>query len=304
MEVRAVHPLDHVPELPIPISLVAGRYLLFDIDAAIYLRRAHNICGYNIGSLPMVPSQNSFLGLPIILMPEEAQLLVDEGIGYVLDDAGAHDRAVYRRDQARVKAYRAGAQRHADAIRDAMVKDQAEKKQRALGKQSRKATPRLPETGSDLLDLDDAENALEVATPAQSLSNGYFITPTTSTTLLPLNPPSSSELGVPIPNVSSTYPLFRHLHKRGFFMTPGLRFGCQYTTYPGDPLRFHSHFLTTDFGWNDGMNLMDIVGGGRLGTGVKKGFLIGGHEGGAVLDGEEPSDEDKVRTFSIEWAVM
>lgn len=54
---------------------------------------------------------------------------------------------------------------------------------------------------------------------------------------------------------------------------------------------------------------MDIVGGGRLGTGVKKGFLIGGSEpdsiGGTTggnKDGNE--DEGRIRTFSIEWAAM
>lgn len=62
---------------------------------------------------------------------------------------------------------------------------------------------------------------------------------------------------------------------------------------------------------------MDIVGGGRLGTGVKKGFLVGG----LVVDdeverrekeereekgegNEKRQEEDKVRTWSLEWAAM
>jgi len=47
-------------------------------------------------------------------------------------------------------------------------------------------------------------------------------------------------------------------------MTPGLRFGCHYTVYPGDPLRFHSHFLATGADWDEEFDLLDIVGGGRL----------------------------------------
>ena len=81
-------------------------------------------------------------------------------------------------------------------------------------------------------------------------------------------------------------------------MGPGLRFGCQYVAYPGDPLRYHSHFLVTGHGWDDEIELLDIVGGGRLGTGVKKGYMIGG---------ASPKDKDAnetVRAFSFEWAAM
>jgi tRNA-splicing endonuclease subunit Sen34 len=45
---------------------------------------------------------------------------------------------------------------------------------------------------------------------------------------------------------------------------------------------------------------MDLVGGGRLGTGVKKGFLLGGVED---RDGGDKEDGD-VRTFCVEWGGM
>lgn len=70
--------------------------------------------------------------------------------------------------------------------------------------------------------------------------------------------------------------------------------------YPGDPLRFHSHFLAVGAGWDEEIDLLDIVGGGRLGTAVKKGYLLGGAERKA--DGSE--EEGAVRTFCFEWAAM
>ena len=82
-------------------------------------------------------------------------------------------------------------------------------------------------------------------------------------------------------------------------MGPGLRFGCQYVAYPGDPLRYHSHFLVTGHEWDEEIDLLDIVGGGRLGTGVKKGYMIGG-----APKGEQVDDEGQVRVFSFEWAAM
>lgn len=308
MDGQAANPLQQVPDLPVPISLVAGRYLLFDIDAAIYLRRAYNICGYNIGTLHLIPSQNGFLGLPVIIMPEEAQLLVDEGIGFVIDDAQAHDRALTTRSRDRTDAYRAELQRRADNLRDITAREQGEKKRRALAKQrtAQNARTNGEEEGAaeDLLTFCDAGPTPVEGTSYQNLTATFFVTPTSSKLMLQPQPPNPAASKPSLPNVPSNYPLFRHLHSRGYFMTPGLRFGCQYTTYPGDPLRFHSHFLTADFGWDKEINLMDIVGGGRLGTGVKKGFLIGGHEAPSSEDDRHKATEASVRTFSVEWAVM
>ena len=52
--------------------------------------------------------------------------------------------------------------------------------------------------------------------------------------------------------------------------------------------------------WEEEFDLLDIVGGGRLGTGVKKGYLIGGQE---VNETKEEEDQG-VRTFCIEWGGM
>src|ERR1700759_3448942 len=82
--------MDFQPTLPIPISFISGRYLLFSIDALTYLRREHNICGVLIGSLPQIPQQNVFLGLPLELMPEEARVLVERGVAYIIDDVSRH----------------------------------------------------------------------------------------------------------------------------------------------------------------------------------------------------------------------
>jgi hypothetical protein len=44
-----------------------------------YLRVQHHICGVLSGTLPQVTQQNVFLGLPLVLMPEEVVLLVRNG---------------------------------------------------------------------------------------------------------------------------------------------------------------------------------------------------------------------------------
>jgi hypothetical protein len=43
------------------------------------LRSQHHICGLVTGTLPHLSQQNAFLGIPLVLMPEEVVLLVEKG---------------------------------------------------------------------------------------------------------------------------------------------------------------------------------------------------------------------------------
>jgi tRNA-splicing endonuclease subunit Sen34 len=161
------------------------------------------------------------------------------------------------------------------------------------------------------------------ASPAPSVTNSsvskslpgqkHFVTPTTS--YPPLPTPKDASVG--LPEVPNSFPLFRYLHSLGYYHMPGLRFGCHYNSYPGDPLRYHSHFAATGMGWDDEFELLDIVGGGRLATGTKKAYMIGGENpdvvarkdkagkgAGLFSDVTEEAEEREVRAFSIEWAAL
>ncbi|KAF3483097.1 tRNA-intron endonuclease [Arthroderma uncinatum] len=315
------------PELPIPISLISGHYFLFSIDAVTYLRREYNICGVLVGTLPQVPQQNVFLGLPLELMPEEARLLVEKGVAYVIDDAQGHAQGIkYLREEDKQRYLRDLEQdgRQATLV---LASKKAERREVALKKQkakqvkkSKRSTDPTEKTGiennapsSSHAESDAEDDELlfappkklvageddDVASSRASTGGGEQIlevTPATSHGLFPMAPQDPPYL----PVAPSSYPLFAHLHSQGYFLSPGLRFGCQYMAYPGDPLRFHSHFLVVSTEWDEEFDLMDLVAGGRLGTGVKKGYLIGGAEK-PDHDGESGQS---VRTFSLEWAGM
>ena len=65
------------------------------------------------------------------------------------------------------------------------------------------------------------------------------------------------------------------------------------TAYPGDPLRFHSHFMVhveKDEDEEEGVDILTLVGGGRVATQTRKAWMLAGQ-----VDGQ-------VRVFSIEWA--
>lgn len=293
---------------PIPISLIAGRYLLFDINVVTYLRRTHHICGTLIGSIPQIPQQNVFLGLPVELMPEEARLLVEKEVAYIVDDFAWHkerfntfkgaDRAEYLESlkSEGFKARKAAEAAAQNKKKNALAKQAARKSREAS---SEDAAMKDPTDGGDAPEsLFDYERPDSPASSAASTptSKPYAITPTTtySASSLPQNRTQQ-----PDPPVPSSYPLFAHLHSKGYFIMPGLRFGCDYNVYPGDPLRFHSHFAAVSYGWDEEVPMMDLIGGGRLGTRVKKGFLVGGKDLASKAE-----DGDGVRTFSIEWGGM
>ncbi len=51
--------------------------------------------------------------------------------------------------------------------------------------------------------------------------------------------------------------------------------------------------------------LLDLAGGGRLATGVKKGLLFGAEKPGGEEGYEDPDSEGQnVRVFTLEWAAM
>ncbi|PSN61853.1 SEN34 subunit of tRNA-splicing endonuclease [Corynespora cassiicola Philippines] len=300
---------------PFPISNIAGRYLVFDVDAISHARREHNICGVLIGTIPNLSQQNVFLGIPLELMPEEARVLVEQGHAYIIDDVETHrkgflemnreDRVKFLRDMDRkgmelaLGAKKAAEERSEKALKEKGLGHLLHEKSLRAGSPSTSATaPPTPKNS-------DAEPAVDDATlfdsaPASPAPSSVpekkiepqYITPTLS--YPPVSPPFIQD-ALPLPRVPPSYPLFRFLHSRGYFFMPGLRFGCHYSVYPGDPLRFHSHFLATGLSWDQEFDLLDIVGGGRLGTGVKKAYLIGGED-------ESVTEGESVRAFSIEWA--
>ena len=507
---------------PFPISCIAGRHLLFDVDVISHVRRNHNICGVLVGTIPNLSQQNVFLGVPLELMPEEARVLVEGGHAYIVDDVETHRQGFQNMSRADRLKFLAEMDRQGTEAAKESLAAQELKKDVALKKKGLRTeapsfadstatvestktassvadstasdatvhvelpspassglgfimkgsgfldqrpvvntssapsvatTPSVPSVssespssvasefgsfvdlgsimkgssfmnsvpvpvksavtaapasiapsistqtsdltsslsdlgsimkGSSFLEPDSIkiqrveveeattllvkedvaepeevaleENHLEEAmqkefevvtaedpaevdlhevvppmvdttptpaedpqevepaaaptsnslfdaepaapAPAQTTKSAFsqrqYITPTTSTPPLPTPPKDPSR---PLPVVPKSYPLFRFLHSRGYFFMPGLRFGCNYSVYPGDPLRYHSHFLATGLGWDEKFDLLDIVGGGRLGTGTKKAYMVGGE------DPKAPKEEN-VRVFSVEWASM
>jgi tRNA-splicing endonuclease subunit Sen34 len=294
------------------ISRIAGRYLIFDIDDVVYIRRHHGICAVLTGTMPQNPTQNLFLGLPVELHSEEAKLLVDKGVGYIADELADHLTQLSIMDGNSRKAYlqhlkqqRRNAQQALEEEKAKIqAKHQAKRKAAAKAKPSVTPNPQeasaLAESEPSLFDTSAAPNPTKSARPREAPLPS--ITPTTSAHLLPipLNPVSTKVDPSP-----SSYPLYKYLNSRGYYTTPGLRFGGDYSVYPGDPFRYHAHYMANSYGWDEGIPMLDLVTSGRLGTAVKKSFLFGAEKPGKEIGGPaKEGGQGEVRVFCIEWAGM
>ena len=301
------------PELPFPIYSISSNvesYMLYDINVITWLRKTHHILGVLMGTLPHVPQQNVFLGLPLKLLPEEARFLVEKGVAFVVVDSEWHAKSLKGGSAEQRQLYLNSIAREGERAAAALERDKMERTEKAMrhlrldtpSVRSNKSSSVLNDTQSEasesflFADGPSTKSPRSSPHPIAESKESWAMTPSTTNQMLPRPAPGSR---VPLPSVkASSYAVFKQLHDHGYHMSPGLRFGCEFMAYPGDPLRYHSHFLAVSADWDKEIDLIDLVGGGRLGTGVKKGFLIGGKEPSTA------EKETRTRTFCIEWGGM
>ncbi|KAJ6653296.1 hypothetical protein lerEdw1_009385 [Lerista edwardsae] len=70
------------------------------------------------------------------------------------------------------------------------------------------------------------------------------------------------------------YCIFKSLWEQGYYVTSGGKFGGDFLVYPGDPMRFHAHYVAICTSKEEPFSLCDIISAGRLGTNVKKTVLL------------------------------
>ncbi|ODV91532.1 hypothetical protein CANCADRAFT_55386 [Tortispora caseinolytica NRRL Y-17796] len=251
----------------IPIQAIGSSFFIFNVDDLKYLRENHKILGTLTGTLPAFPQQSVFLGLPLQLMPEQAKYLVDHEIAYIASAEKSHQQ-LKRDRELKAKILKAFESKTEDLQRS--------RKQAYV----RRAVANAALHGREL--------------DPEQVGHSFDKQPVPTTTLL--ETPGLHKVRADdsvFDNISlNVEKLYAYLHDRSYYITPGLRFGGRYLAYPGDSLRFHSHLIVNEIGVDEPIDLLDIVSGGRLGTVVKKVWVLGGYE----------EAEDAMSVFSIEWA--
>lgn len=74
---------------------------------------------------------------------------------------------------------------------------------------------------------------------------------------------------IPVKN-SSKYKVFRDLWRRGSYVTSGDSFGCDFLTYPGDPMLFHAAQTVRFIDRSRSLDFKYLISCARLSVSVKK----------------------------------
>lgn len=273
----------------VQISCIAGRYLIFDHDDISLLRRHHDVCGVLTGTVPQSPTQNVFLGVPLEVRQEDVAVLVEAGVAAVRNESQAQLDVLNVANPSR--------RHYVDALqlkkRTVERAYQGHLEERLSTKDSIYCPSHTASLPVDDVQLHQPQ-AQDLSPPNVGNVNVKPPVCSVSPTVVRNVPSGVSHGSVAALHMCS--PLHRRLHAGRFFMTPGLRFGAHFSVYPGDPFRYHAHFLANSYNWDEEIPLLDLVGAGRLSTAVKKGFLAGGEE--------LPNPSSQARVFCVEWAGM
>ncbi|KAG8692911.1 tRNA-splicing endonuclease subunit [Ceratobasidium sp. 394] len=280
----------------IPLHVSNQTAYVWSVDDISTLRVVHRICGTLTGTLPSISQQNVFLGVPLTLLPEEVVTLVDTGVACIIDDSQSHGQPTQEQLEAWSQARKASIAeelKERDAAARATVKidtsDKAQKKREAR-KAAKQSQPH--EQGDEPVPApNDSTQPHTVHVPSLSSDLAWYDAKAYYTIA------DARDAGV------WTYPsdvkeraecaVFRDLWEKGNYLGPGIKFGGNYLVYPGDPLRFHSHFVASVHpSKTSPIRPMDIVAFGRLGTATKKVHLLCGYD----------DETGAVSYYSIEWA--
>ncbi|CCF56081.1 hypothetical protein KAFR_0A06460 [Kazachstania africana CBS 2517] len=271
--------------------------LIFDI-ASIEAIRKIGITGTLSGTLPLATQQNLFLSVPLKLMVEEAIWLYINGCAkFSVMNGPISSRFSELLDSQSEQLEQESKLRLQKSfeLQKKYKQEQHILKMKKLGIESR-----IDKGASESNAL--IESSLFVRTSDTSDLMNHFSNQQISGKII----------NYLVANYSSwdNYLLFQSLREQNYIMSPGARFGGKYIAYPGDPLNYHSHMTVRnalDY-YNEPIDMLELACGARLGTTVKKLWVIGGVKHG----NREKSDrtvqnlllnkEDDVSFFSVEWA--
>ncbi|XP_075932568.1 tRNA-splicing endonuclease subunit Sen34 isoform X1 [Anarhichas minor] len=271
------------------VSLCDSAPLLWRVED-LRTVRSQGLVGALLGSLPRTPRQNVRLGRPLLLLEEEETLLRERqaaAAGYQQDGRGAELRL-------QVQQHQEDQQRSYEEQSVLALEDRKSALLRAM-------TSSHTESGAGALDgaLRGRLEALDrsftfpcsaLAVQLSTARAGLSYCPEARSILRADRPiRGRDELSCD----TGRYQVFTDLRGRGFYLTSAGKFGGDFLVYPGDPLRFHAHFIAICVSKNESVGLLDLLSVARLGSNVKKTVLLC-----------SPGPDGRVLYTSLQWSGM
>lgn len=269
--------------------------LIFDMHD-IQLLRKYGICGVLSGTLPTAAQQNVFLSVPLRLMLEDVLWLHQNNLA---------DVKIIRKEGDEIIA---GITPERGAKLAKLVEDRLTKSfdyQTKFKKDQHIAKLKKIGIISDETSVEELQQLDKSNNNDQLIESSLFIDIADNSSILKddniaLKGPSYDDIRNLLfkqyerSEKMQTYFLYKELRDQGYVLSPGGRFGGKFIAYPGDPLRFHSHLTiqeAIDYR-SEPIDLISMISGARLGTTVKKLWVIGGVE----------EETGSTHFFSVEWA--
>ncbi len=78
------------------------------------------------------------------------------------------------------------------------------------------------------------------------------------------------------------YSVYNDLREKGFVVTPGLKYGCDFAVYEHGPGIDHAPYIIQVMSRGDQMSALDIVKAGRLASTVRKTFIAAISDRGGI----------------------
>ncbi len=91
-------------------------------------------------------------------------------------------------------------------------------------------------------------------------------------------------------NFEKKFQVYKDFRDKGYIVSPGIKFGCDFAVYEKGPGIDHAPFLVQVYNKNENVTSTDIVLAGRLATSVKKQFIL------AI-----PIGKEKVDYLALDW---
>ncbi|XP_056095354.1 tRNA-splicing endonuclease subunit Sen34 [Rhinichthys klamathensis goyatoka] len=259
--------------------------------------RSVGVTGALVGSLARQPRQNVRLGRPLELLQEEALLLEETSTGVAsLHTQDCGDEEMH---SAAVRQYEAGL--------ESSYKEQCalalEDKKTVLKKIINEKENATDDSGNAIRDrLNALDQAFRFPWPAMAVQlctarAGFSHCPEERSFL-------STDWPVPRDErLNTRFCVYRDLRNKGFYLTSAGKFGGDFLVYPGDPLRFHAHFIALCISMDEELPLCDILAIARLGSNVKKTVLLCSPQSRSET-GKDESVECDVVYSSLQWSSM
>ena len=91
-------------------------------------------------------------------------------------------------------------------------------------------------------------------------------------------------------NFDKKFQVYNDFREKGYIVSPGIKFGCDFAVYQRGPGIDHAPFLVQVYNRNENISSTDVVLAGRLATSVKKQFVL------AI-----PYNNNRINYIALDW---